>query len=606
MALEIFKLVGSIFVDNDKANESIQKTDEKAEGLGNKLLKGVGTAAKWGAGIVTAATGMATAVGGAMVSITENTREYRNEMGKLETAYQSAGFETEAATDTYRSLNAVLGDTGQAVEAANHLAKLCDTEEELSTWTDICTGVYATFGDSLPIEGLTEAANETAKVGAVTGPLADALNWAGVSEDEFNESLAECTSEQERQILIASTLNDLYKDASDTYKEVNKDILEANEAQDKLNSAMAGIGAIAEPVVSQFKSLFADFLTQSTPMLQQLADDLLPPLMDFITQMMPMLFDLLGAIMPIVVDIAGTVLPMFVEILQLLLPPLLQIVQAILPVVTTLLNALMPILQLLIDLLTPIIQLFMDLLTPIIDIIVRAITPLIQIIGVLIELTLEPLINVVKLVGTIFGGTLKGVLDTASKIINNVIGVFKGFSTFLNGVFTGDFTMAFQGIVDIASNIFGGIVEVVKSPINYMIDLLNGFIDGINQIEIPDWVPSVGGKSLSIGHINKLYNGGTTGSGQLISTNEREPEIVGNYGTRTLVINNAQIIDTMVNAISNTMEMYIDKLNSTLTGSNDFQGDIILQLNLGNEIMEWTISNAKLRAAKRSGGKALV
>ena len=50
----------------------------------------------------------------------------------------------------------------------------------------------------LPIEGMIESANETAKVGEVTGSLADALNWVGISEDAFNEKLAACSSESER------------------------------------------------------------------------------------------------------------------------------------------------------------------------------------------------------------------------------------------------------------------------------------------------------------------------------------------------------------------------------------------------------------------------
>ncbi|MFR5382906.1 MAG: hypothetical protein ACLTGM_12125, partial [Oscillospiraceae bacterium] len=113
----------------------------------------------------------------------EVTQEYQTAMGKLDTAFTTNGYSSEAALKTYKELQGILGETDQAVEAANHLAILTDNEADLQKWTDICTGVFATFGDSLPIEGLTEAANETAKVGQVTGPLADALNWAGVSED---------------------------------------------------------------------------------------------------------------------------------------------------------------------------------------------------------------------------------------------------------------------------------------------------------------------------------------------------------------------------------------------------------------------------------------
>lgn len=158
MALEIFKLVGSVFVDTDKAEKSLKKTDKTAGGLGGKLLEVGKTAGKFAAGLATAAA----AAGAALIGVAESTREYRTEQGKLQTAFEVAGHSAETARSTYSALNGVLGDSGQAVEAANHLAKLTKNEEELATWTDICTGVYATFGDSLPIEGLTEAANETA------------------------------------------------------------------------------------------------------------------------------------------------------------------------------------------------------------------------------------------------------------------------------------------------------------------------------------------------------------------------------------------------------------------------------------------------------------
>jgi hypothetical protein len=239
MALEIFRLVGSVFVDTEAADKSLQKTDKDAEKLGQTVVEGVKSIGKFAAGI--AAT--AAAAGAALVGIAESTREYRTEQGKLTTAFETAGHSSETARKTYEALNGVLGDSGQSVEAANHLAKLTKNEQDLNTWTKICTGVYATFGDSLPIEGLTEAANETAKVGQVTGPLADALNWAGVSEDAFNESLAKCTTEQERQALITSTLSDLYGEASTAYKETNADVIAANQANEAWTASLAGVGA---------------------------------------------------------------------------------------------------------------------------------------------------------------------------------------------------------------------------------------------------------------------------------------------------------------------------------------------------------------------------
>ena len=251
--MNLFKLVGSIFIDNEEANNSISKTDSQAESLAQKFVKGASVAAKWGAGIATAAAGMATAAGAALVKVADDTREYRSEMGKLDTAFESSNFSAQVARDTYKSLNSILGETDQSVEAANHLAKLCNTEEELAEWTNICTGVYATFGASLPIEGLTEAANETAKTGSLTGALADALNWAGVKEDEFQEKLDACNTEQERQALITETLTELYSDVAEKYRENNAEVIEANEAQEKLNETMARLGGKIDPFVTKFK-----------------------------------------------------------------------------------------------------------------------------------------------------------------------------------------------------------------------------------------------------------------------------------------------------------------------------------------------------------------
>ena len=207
-------------------------------------------------------------LGGAWVAAIEGSREYRAEMAKLDTAFVVNGHSSEAAKQTYSDLNAVLGDSGQATEAAQHLAKLTKSEQELQTWTDICTGVYATFGESLPIEGLTEAANETAKTGVLTGGLTDALNWAGIEEEKFQEKLDACSGEQERQKLIMDTLNGTYSKASEQYKENNKDVMEANKAQEKLTDAFAEFGRIGEPILTAIKDKVADMVSAAVPHLE--------------------------------------------------------------------------------------------------------------------------------------------------------------------------------------------------------------------------------------------------------------------------------------------------------------------------------------------------
>ena len=197
-----------------------------------------------------------------LAGLASETREYREDLGKLETAYKTAGLSTEDATRVYKEFYAVLGEEDRSVEAVNHLAKFAKGQEDLTKWTTIATGVWGTFGDSLPIEGLTEAANETMKTGKLTGVLVDALNWAGESEDEFQASLDKCTSEQERQALITDRLNALYGDAADNYRETNASIIESNKVNSDYTDTLAKMGAKIEPVTTAVKAGFTGLLQE--------------------------------------------------------------------------------------------------------------------------------------------------------------------------------------------------------------------------------------------------------------------------------------------------------------------------------------------------------
>jgi hypothetical protein len=212
----------------------------------------------------------------ALLALGASTREYRQQQAMLNTAFESAGGSAGTAKETYNDLFRVLGDSGQATEAAQHLAKLTTEEKALSEWTNICQGVYATFGESLPIESLTEAVNHSAKLGEVQGSLADALEWSGVSVEDFNEQLFWCNSESEREKLIRTTLNGLYDDASAKYETNNAQILAQNEAQSKMNDAMAQLGVAMEPVNTMLMELGAKILADLTPYVTEFAEKYLP------------------------------------------------------------------------------------------------------------------------------------------------------------------------------------------------------------------------------------------------------------------------------------------------------------------------------------------
>ena len=266
--MELFKLFGTVAVDNSAANKALDETAAKAGEAGNETegaFSKIGTAAVTiGKAVLTAGV----ALGGAWLAAIEGTREYRAEMAKLDTAFVTNGHSSETAKQAYSDLHAVLGDPEQAVEAANHLAVLTDNEKDLQTWTNICTGVYATFGASLPIEGLTEAANETAKTGILTGGLTDALNWAGISEEEFQKKLDACSTEQERQKLIMETLNGTYSKASEQYQKTNKDVMDAHRANEQLSDAFARLGEVGEPILTAIKTKVAEMVDAAVPLLE--------------------------------------------------------------------------------------------------------------------------------------------------------------------------------------------------------------------------------------------------------------------------------------------------------------------------------------------------
>lgn len=510
MALEIFRLVGSVFVDTDAADKSLKKTDKDAEGLGTKLVNAGKAAGKFALGVV----GAAGAAGAALVAVAENTREYRTEQGKLQAAFDTSGFSAEAARSTYEALNGVLGDSGQAVEAANHLAQLATTEEELATWTDICTGVYATFGDSLPIEGLTEAANETAKTGSLTGSLADALNWAGVNEETFQASLDACSTEQERQALITETLNGLYSEASDKYKELNADVIAANEAQDKMNQAMAAVGGVVEPFITKGKELIAEVLMKLIPALEWLGSTALPWVSNAVSGVIEWFQGLIGklgesgitfeSVMNWIHAAFGVAMQVIRDYWTAYGQPVWNFVKQAVELVADVFKRNMPAIKEFVR------QTFGDIK----DLWQNHLRPALEAIGNFIENVLAPVFKFV------FNHSIVPAVETAFRFIANLWNgslkpILQGIIDFVTGVFSLNFGKAFSGILSVVKGVFGGLVAAVKNPINMVIGIVNSFIRGLNQLRIPDWVPGVGGRGINIPQIPMLEQGAVLERGQV-------------------------------------------------------------------------------------------
>ena len=203
----------------------------------------------------------AKAIVGAFGDIIESTKEYRKIMASLETSSQAAGYTTEQTTETFRRLYGVLGDDQTAATATANLQAVGLSQEQLTGLTDAAIGAWARYGDSIPIDSLSEAINETIKTGTVTGTFADVLNWAGQSEDDFNAKLAEASNESERANMVLQAMVDQgLAQAGEAWQQNNQDIVAANEAQADLNESLGDLSKILSPVANFAAQFAADLV----------------------------------------------------------------------------------------------------------------------------------------------------------------------------------------------------------------------------------------------------------------------------------------------------------------------------------------------------------
>lgn len=489
-----------------------------------------------------------------LYGLSDSTREFRQDMGTLETSFDSAGFAADTATDTWRDLYAIFGEDDRAVEAANNIARMAETQQDLDKWVRITTGIWGTYQDALPVEGLAEAAGETAKVGKVTGVFADALNWSSeaaamfaeymsedvlTAEDAFNEALAECTTEAERNALITDTLTKLYGSAADKYDETAGSLIEANKATADLTLAQAEMGERIEPVTTAVSEGLGKIFTKALELTEDVdfeafstrvgrafesaakAMEKIPEAIDWTKRnaeiLIPIVGGLTAAFAAYKAISIGTAAAEAVK-------------TAVIASGAATVNAA--------TIATWAFNSAVAFLTSPITIAVAAIAALtagtiwlyrnwdtakakLLDFGAKVSETWSNIsawvTGAIDTIGQhfpIFGGYLSGWWSSIQDAVNNVRAVFGGLIDFISNVFSGSWSAAWKNVVDIFGNIFGMIGNIAKAPLNGVVSALNAVINGINGagFTIPDWVPVVGGKSFSINipNIPMLAEGGFT------------------------------------------------------------------------------------------------
>lgn len=240
----------------DEYGKAVRDADSNKDPLGN-LMAGFGNLKGLLAG--GAVVGGIKAVGDAIMSVVEDTAEYRKIMGTLEISSGRAGYIAQQTTDIYRTLQGVLGDTQTAATTTANLQAIGLAQEDLITVTNAAIGAWATYGDSIPIDGLSESINETIQAGKVTGTFADVLNWAGTSEDDFNAKLEAANGTTERANIVLRELKSQGLDqAGKAWQDANEDVVALNEATERWDGAMAQLGETLTPAATAIKSFGAD------------------------------------------------------------------------------------------------------------------------------------------------------------------------------------------------------------------------------------------------------------------------------------------------------------------------------------------------------------
>ena len=467
----------------DRLRGELGKAEKGLDDLGNETeetgksfegLKAAGSAAVGAIGAVAAAAGAAVT---AFFGLAESTRESRDAMARLETAFETAGLSAEDASSTFTELYGILGDEGKASESAAFLAKYAKDEKALAEQTRILTGVFAEYGESIPTEGLAEGIAASSAMGSVQGVLADALEWQGVNLDSFNESLAACATEQERSALITEALTDLYGESADAYKENNADIIAANEAQAALTETMAQLGAIAEPIMTTLKLLAADLLESMLPFVQLMGEGL-QGAFDGTEGSADKLAEGLSGVLGSVVGIAEKMLPTVVETVSALIPQLLKAITDALPSVLRTLTSMLPqLLSALGGMLPSLVSTVTGIILQLSRSIETMLPSIVQTVMVLIPQLVDSLLNAIPALLAAGESLLMGLVDAVPIIATELVSALPSIIESITGTLRESVDLVLYAAIALFQSLIEAIPVIIEELMVALPDIITSIID---------------------------------------------------------------------------------------------------------------------------------
>ena len=255
---ESLKKVDSVSLS--KLKSEIEETAKSAKDLGDGLKDKVTT--------------LILAVGAAALASTQATKEYREDLAKLEVNSNKAGGGLDATKQALKDLNAITGESDSNVEGLSNLLQAGFTDSNLTKVVDSLSGAVIKFPDTLKIESLSDSLQETLATGAATGQFGELLDRMGIGADNFSEKLAKCKTQAQKQELVMKTLAESgLAEVNQAYRENNQSLIDNSNAQFDLNEQLSKLGKRLEPFVAKITQFAADMLAwfnNLTPRMQMI------------------------------------------------------------------------------------------------------------------------------------------------------------------------------------------------------------------------------------------------------------------------------------------------------------------------------------------------
>lgn len=537
MAVEIFKLFGSIFVNNDEANKSISKTDEKASSVASTLGKGVQTAAKWGAAIV----GGATVAAGGMLKMAESSASTADHVDKMSQkiglsrqAYQELDFicsQTGTSVDSLRGGMKTLTNQMDAAAKGNASAK--ELLDRLGVSIDDGTGKLKSQEDMLydcltALQGVNNQTERAALANKLFGKsgteLMPLLNSQSGSIDEMKQKAHELGLVMSDELIDSGVgLTDSLDQTKRAFSAIITQLGGAfmpiiKKVSDKLQDALPFVQqAITQlmPIASQFleevlPALFEtgetilpvifDLLQQLFPVFQELVTTLLPVILDLIQQLAPLFLQIVQQVLPLFVQLITALMPFIQQIITQILPVLLQIIQQILPFFIQLASQILPIIIQLVQIILPPVLQIVQTVLPVFLKLFEAIMPLLSLLAETILPIIANLLQlaapIIELLAQLLSGVLGEAITNIVNLLQPITDILSGIISFITNIFQGNWEDAWNGIVQAAKGIFNLLPAAIEGIINSIIWVINQMLHGINWViqlfdwEIPD-IPNV-------------------------------------------------------------------------------------------------------------------